>query len=81
MNKTKRNGLLALLGLGAFAFWKCKKSAPKNTLDSKLDEAKDQLSRLGNEAKAKASDLADQAQEKAQELKSKVEDFTKDHLK
>lgn len=70
-NKTK--GLLALLGLGALAFWKYKKSTPEEqqAIKDKINSAKDNLSKLGNDLKEKAEDLATQAQEKLQDFQNK----------
>ncbi|MBS1549419.1 MAG: YtxH domain-containing protein [Bacteroidetes bacterium] len=70
-NKTK--GLLALLGLGALAFWKYKKSTPEEqqAIKDKLNSAKDNLNKFGNELKEKAEELASQAQEKLNDLQNK----------
>ena len=70
-NKTK--GLLALLGLGALAFWKYKKSTPEEqqAIKDKLNSAKDNLNKFGNDLKEKAEDLASQAQEKLNDLQNK----------
>lgn len=70
-NKTK--GLLALLGLGALAFWKYKKSTPEEqqVIKDKLNSAKDNLNKFGNDLKEKAEDLASQAQEKLNDLQNK----------
>ena len=70
-NKTK--GLLALLGLGALAFWKYKKSTPEEqqAIKDKLNTAKDNLNKFGNDLKEKADELASQAQEKLNDLQNK----------
>ena len=72
----KTNGLLALLGLGALAFWKYKKSTPEQqqAYKDKLNTAKDNLNKFGNDLKDKANQAADQLQNKAQDLKNKAED-------
>lgn len=59
---TKRNGLLALLGLGALAWWKYKNASPeeKQAVKDKVNTAKDNLSKLGSDLKTKASDMASQ---------------------
>jgi hypothetical protein len=70
-NKTK--GILALLGLGALAFWKYKKSTPEEqqAIKDKLNTAKDNLNKFGNDLKEKADELASQAQEKLNDLQNK----------
>ncbi len=62
----KRNGVLALLGLGALAWWKYKNSSPeeKQAVKDKVDTAKDNFNRWGNDIKSKASDVASQVQDK-----------------
>jgi hypothetical protein len=72
-NKSK--GLLALLGLGALAFWKYKKSTPEEqqAIKDKLNTAKDNLNKFGNDLKEKAGDLANQAQDKLNEFQKKDE--------
>lgn len=63
---TKRNGLLALLGLGAVAWWKYKNSTPeqKQVVKDTLNTAKDNFNKLGSDLKTKASEVASQVQEK-----------------
>ncbi len=72
----KTNGLLALLGLGALAFWKYKKSTPEEqqAYKDKFNTAKDNFNKFGNDLKDKANQVADQVQNKAQDLKNKAED-------
>ncbi|MCU7613840.1 YtxH domain-containing protein [Chryseobacterium sp. GMJ5] len=72
----KTNGLLALLGLGALAYWKYKKSTPEQqqVVKDKINTAKDNLNRWGNDLKDKATDVASQAQNKFEEVKAKTED-------
>lgn len=72
----KTNGLLALLGLGALAFWKYKKSTPEQqqAVKDTINNAKDNLNKWGGELKDKANDLSSQAQSKFDEMKTKVED-------
>lgn len=72
-NKTK--GLLALIGLGALAFWRYKKATPEEQqmVKDKLNSAKDNLNKWGSELKDKASELASQAQSKVDEAKNSVE--------
>lgn len=62
----KTNGVLALLGLGALAWWKYKNSSPeeKQAVKDKVDTAKDNFNRWGNDIKSKASDVASQVQDK-----------------
>lgn len=68
----KRNGLLALLGIGALAWWKYKKSSPeeKQAVKDKINTAKDNLNKFGNDLKTKASEVAGQAKEKVDETLS-----------
>lgn len=63
---TKRNGLLALLGLGAVAWWKYKNSTPeqKQAVKDTLNTAKDNFNKLGTDLKSRASDMASQVQDK-----------------
>ncbi len=63
---TKRNGVLALLGLGALAWWKYKKSSPeeKQAVKDKVNTAKDNFNKWGNDLKDKASDAVSQVQDK-----------------
>ncbi|MBB6370259.1 YtxH domain-containing protein [Chryseobacterium shigense] len=73
-NKTK--GLLALLGIGALAFWKYKNSTPEEqqAVKDKINNAKDNLNKWGNDLKSKANDVASQVQNKVDEAKTKAED-------
>jgi len=72
----KGKGLLALLGLGALAYWKYKKSSPEQqqAVKDKINTAKDNLNKWSNELKDKANDVASKAQDKAEELKNKAEE-------
>jgi len=74
VNKT--NGLLALLGLGALAYWKYKKSTPEQqqAVKDKINTAKENLNRWGNDIKDKANNVASQAQSKFEETTAKTED-------
>lgn len=69
---SKRNGILALLGLGALAWWKYNKSTPeeKQAIKDKLNSAKDNLNKFGNDLKEKANDMASQVKDKANETLS-----------
>lgn len=73
---TKTNGLLALLGLGAVAWWKYNKSTPeeKQAVKDTLNTAKDNFSKFGSDLKAKAGDVASQVQSKVDQTKSTVGD-------
>ncbi|KPE50766.1 YtxH domain-containing protein [Chryseobacterium indologenes] len=73
-NKTK--GLLALLGIGALAYWKYKNSTPEEqqAVKDKINNAKDNLNKWGNDLKNKANDVASQVQSKVEEAKTKAED-------
>ncbi|ASW73335.1 hypothetical protein IQ37_03630 [Chryseobacterium piperi] len=72
----KTNGLLALLGLGALAYWKYKKSTPEEqqAVKDKINTAKDNLNKWGNDIKTKANDVASQVEGKVNEAKTKAED-------
>ncbi len=63
---SKKNGLLALLGLGALAWWKYKNSTPeeKQAVKDKINTAKENLNKFGNDLKSKANDLASEVQNK-----------------
>ena len=71
----KTNGLLALLGLGALAWWKYKKSSPEDQQKVKdtINNAKDNLTKLGNDIKDKANQTVDQLKNKADELKTEAQ--------
>ncbi|WP_333851872.1 YtxH domain-containing protein [Epilithonimonas sp.] len=68
----KTNGLLALLGLGALAWWKYKKASPEDQQKVKdtINTAKDNLTKFGNDLKDKANQTVDQVKSKAEELKN-----------
>ncbi|WP_312762501.1 YtxH domain-containing protein [Epilithonimonas sp.] len=68
----KTNGLLALLGLGALAWWKYKKSSPEDQQKVKdtINNAKNNLTKFGNDIKDKANQTVDQLKNKADELKN-----------
>ncbi|WHF50919.1 YtxH domain-containing protein [Chryseobacterium gotjawalense] len=73
---TKKNGLLALLGLGALAWWKYKNSTPEEqqAVKDKVNTAKDNFNKWGNDLKSKAGDVASQVQDKVNQAKTSVED-------
>ncbi|HPW88644.1 MAG TPA: YtxH domain-containing protein [Kaistella chaponensis] len=73
---TKRNGLLALLGLGAVAWWKYKNSTPeeKQAVKDTINTAKDNFNKFGSDLKSKANDVASQVQNKVDQAKTSVED-------
>ncbi|KMQ71814.1 YtxH domain-containing protein [Chryseobacterium koreense] len=73
---TKRNGLLALLGLGALAWWKYKNSTPEEQqmVKDKINTAKDNFNKWGNDLKNKANEVAQQVQQKVDQSKTSVED-------
>ncbi len=72
----KSNGLLALLGLGAYAFWKYKNSTPEQQqqVKDKLNTAKDNFNKWGSDLKTKANDAVSQVQNKVNETTAKAED-------
>ena len=63
---TKKNGILALLGLGALAWWKYKNSTPeeKQAVKDTINTAKDNFNKFGSDLKSKANDVASQVQDK-----------------
>ncbi len=72
---TKRNGLLALLGLGALAWWKYKNSTPEEqqAVKDKVNSAKDNFNKWGNDLKNKTNDLSQQVQQKVDQAKTTAE--------
>jgi len=80
----KTNGLLALLGLGALAWWKYKKASPEDQQKVKdtINTAKDNLTKFGNDLKDKAAQTAEQLKDKANEtaeqFKNKAEEVKTD---
>lgn len=74
----KTNGLLALLGLGALAWWKYKKASPEDQQKVKdtINTAKDNLTKFGNDLKDKAGQTVDQLKSKADELKNDAQQAT-----
>ena len=72
---TKRNGLLALLGLGALAWWKYKNSTPEEqqAVKDKVNSAKGNFNKWGNDLKNKANDLSQQVQQKVDQAKTTAE--------
>lgn len=77
-NKTK--GLLALLGLGAIAYWKYKNSSEedKQMVKDKINTAKDNLNKWGNDLKDKANNVASQVKDKANDVASQTQDKAED---
>ena len=72
---SKTTGLLALLGLGALAYWKYKNSSKEDqqVVKDKINNAKDNLKGWGNDMKSKANDVVDQVKEKANDVHTTVE--------
>lgn len=68
----KTNGILALLGLGALAWWKYKKASPEDQQKVKdtINTAKNNLTKFGNDLKDKANQTVGQLKNKAEDLKS-----------
>lgn len=77
---TTRNGLLALLGLGAVAYYKYRKSSPEDQqkVKDQFNNVRDNISKLGGDLKSKASDLAGQAESKAKEFANQAENKASD---
>ena len=73
---TKGKGLLALLGLGALAFWKYKNSSAEDqqAVKDTINNAKDNLSKWGNDLKDKANDVVDQVKDKANDVADHAKD-------
>ncbi|MGC4130190.1 MAG: YtxH domain-containing protein [Bergeyella sp.] len=71
----KGKGLLALLGLGALAFWKYKNSTPEEqqAVKDKINTAKDNLTKFGNDLKDKANEVVSQVQNKANDVKQDID--------
>lgn len=71
----KGKGLLALLGLGALAYWKYKNSSAeeKQAVKDKINTAKDNLNKWGNDLKDKANDVVGQVKDKANEASNTLE--------
>lgn len=69
----KRNGILALLGLGALAWWRYKNATPEEQkiVKDKVNTAKDNITKWGKEMQTKAEDLSKKAQEKIDEQTKK----------
>lgn len=80
MASSKKTGLLALLGLGALAYYKYKNASEedKQIVKDKLNNAKENMSKWGNDLKSKASDVASQVQDKASSYAGKAEDKAAD---
>lgn len=59
----KRNGLLALLGIGALAYWKYKNMTPEEqeNVKGKFNEAKRKFSEAGQDLKSKAESKFNEA--------------------
>lgn len=72
----KTNGLLALLGLGAAAYWKYKNSTPEQqqAVKDTFNTAKENFSKFSSNVKDKANDLASQAQDKVNQVANRAED-------
>ncbi|MEC5157550.1 YtxH domain-containing protein [Chryseobacterium sp. MP_3.2] len=72
---TKKNGLLALLGLGALAWWKYKNSTPeeKQVVKDTINTAKDNFNKFGSDIKSKASDVASQVQDRVGQATNSAE--------
>lgn len=72
-----KNGskLLALIGLGALAYWRYKKATPeeKQKVNDLLDTAKSNLDKFGKQVKIKTDELANSAKNKIDEIEEKVD--------
>ncbi|WP_294251942.1 YtxH domain-containing protein [uncultured Chryseobacterium sp.] len=77
-NKTK--GLLALVGIGALAYWKYKNSSKedKQMVKDKINTAKDNFNKWGNDLKDKANNVASQVKDKANDVASQAQDKAED---
>lgn len=77
-NKTK--GLLALVGIGALAYWKYKNSSDedKQMVKDKINTAKDNLNKWSSDLKDKANNVASQVQDKANSVASQAQNKADD---
>ena len=73
----KRDGLLALLGIGALAFWKYKKMSPEeqSNVKGQINDAKRKFTDAGQDLKSKVETSIGQAKST---VEGKVEDLKKD---
>lgn len=72
----KRNGLLALLGIGALAFWKYKNMSPEEqeNVKGKFNDAKRKFSEAGQDLKDKAESKFNEAKDFAENKLNKAKD-------
>ena len=74
----KRNGLLALLGIGALAFWKYKNMSPdeQQNVKNQFNDAKRKFKDAGSDLKSEVENKFNQAkntvEEKVQNLKNET---------
>ncbi len=72
---SKKNGLLALIGLSALAYWRYKNSSEeeKKAIHKKIHTAKHNLTKASKELKSKANHVASQVQKKTEQLAKEAE--------
>mgnify|MGYP000547080384 CR=1 FL=1 len=70
-------GVLAVLGIGALAYWRYKKITPeeKRKINDKIDKAKENLSKFGSELKSKAENAKEKAEHVLDSLKYEAENM------
>ena len=78
MAKGSTNRLLALLGVGALAYWRYSKSTPeeKQKVKDTLDTAKKNLTDMGGKLKEQANQLKGQVTEKFDNFQHRASDAT-----
>ncbi|MEC5395086.1 YtxH domain-containing protein [Bergeyella sp. RCAD1439] len=71
----KRNGLLALLGLGALAWWRYQKSSTeeKQKVKDQIDNVKNNFCKWGNDLKGKVNEVSKKVENSANELKDEAQ--------
>lgn len=76
----KRNGLLALLGIGALAFWKYKNMSPEEqeNVKGKFNDAKRKFTEAGQDLKHQAEDKFNQAKSTVEHQFNKAKDAAED---
>lgn len=80
MGKNTRNGLLALLGMGALAFWKYKNMSPdeKQGVKDQFENAKKNISNAGRDIQDTINDKLHHAKSEAKDSYAKAKDSAQD---
>lgn len=76
----KSTGLLALLGLGALAYYRYTKMSPeqKEKVKGQVDDAKQKLNKASKDLKGKVDESFAQLKEEVDTLKNRTEHYTKE---